>query len=72
MLEKIFDLIEKKMDILYFARMRRECAAKLPREAEMASDEYDWMEIPIPRNISRREVHKRVDEWLDDRDAGRT
>ena len=32
----------------------------------------DWMELRIPKAMSRSDVHKRVDEWLDDRDAGRT
>ena len=30
----------------------------------------DWMELPIPKNMSRARVHKMVDEWLDDRAKG--
>jgi len=30
----------------------------------------DYMELLIPKNMSRARVHKMVDEWLDDRANG--
>lgn len=43
--------------------------ARRPKGGKRAVDN-DWMELPIPKNMSRARVHKLVDAWLDDRAGG--